>query len=230
MPRRTTPEEDEALLRARGTHPSDRATGVPIGDDRKLAQLFRPFVAPKPGPAPWVSRSAPLPFATDQRPRVRRGYSYSAAFQPGFFAYGPDGYSQGRQRAIWLRDTAKTIQREGYGTAVLIVEHQKVGRGKVLIAGINGSFNPNQYAMLDQLQIFERYNLRDRNRTQGHPDVVIASGQIGGTDSDAVAIGSSIPFCRICLRQIDGAGFELIPDANPYEAVAPQRQPGSRQA
>src|SRR5262249_39526822 len=148
--------------------------------------------------------------------------------RPGAFPYSPQGYAQGRDRAIWLRDTAKTVQREGFGTAVLIVEHQRVDGRKVLVAGINGSFNPNQLAMLDQLRIVERYNLRDRNNTKGHPDVVITFGQIGGVDTDSIAIGSSIPFCRVCLPQIDGAGFELIPDPNPYEAVAPQQQQQSR--
>lgn len=171
-----------------------------------------PNAAPRTGPRTRVGDQLRPATAPRSDERQRRKQSYSAAFRPDFFAYGDVGYRTGETRARRLRSDAKLVQREGWGTAVLLVEHQIVGKGRFVVAGINGSFNANQHAVLDQLRIVERYNLRDRYQTLGHPDVTVTFGQVGAITSHAVAIGSSVPFCPICLRMIDGAGFELVSD------------------
>src|SRR6266851_1618735 len=220
MPPRPT-FDNEGVLSARGTLPRDRGTMDRLGSDRMIAQAFLPWleplagslgerammprvmprVGPSPSPAPRLTPTSPMPIVgpkTDRRRSEEDSEAYSGAFRPDFFPYSHEGRAAGEKKAYELRDIARGIQRHGWGTAVLIVERQRMDGSRFLVAGINGSFNEKQHAALDRLGIRERYNLRDRNQTQGHPDVNITFGQIGAVDSQAVAIGSSIPFCRIC--------------------------------
>src|SRR5438477_319807 len=121
MPWRPT-NDDENVLRARGTHPTDRGILDRRASDRLLAQVLPPWVEPlvsvgKRAMTPNVPRSSPSPRVFDQvkpalAPRGRLGreserydLDYSAAFRPDFFPHSREGYDAGEKRALDLRDT-----------------------------------------------------------------------------------------------------------------------------